>query len=366
MSDKKLMELLADARPRRLDPDPRRRPDPAVLMAHPRPVRGRRPARRFAVAGLATAAAVAAALTAVVLSDVDTDRRVAPVVEADAAAPSAPVPPKTARELLLVAAERTTTSTVDGDGRYWVLRRELGSRMEVGPAARRYHIMLRISEEMWLARRPGDPSVAVQRFLGAEPLDEAAWRADGSPTRWVVPGLDGGGKPAAVYTTAPGPRTVRPMRGHTADNNFLLAGGPVTAKQLAALPTEPASLEAWLVRRLRQAGSPEGRAYALFWSGEALVTDLPVPAAVRAAAYRMMAGLDGVRLLGEVTDARGRAGMAVAYTREGDGGRSETRLVIDPATGRASAEEERNAAGELTRYTIVDSAGHSDEAPPQA
>jgi hypothetical protein len=96
---------------------------------------------------------------------------------------------------------------------------------------------------------------------------------------------------------------------------------------------------------------------------KALVMDLPVAPEVRAAGYRMMADIAGVKLLGTVTDQRGRPGMAVTYTREGDGGAGETRLVIDPHTGQALAEEHRNATGELTSYTLVDSAGFGDDAP---
>jgi hypothetical protein len=362
-ANRKLPQSLADARPRRLDPD--RRPDPATVMGHPRSASAsrpvRRPARRLVLAGLVPAAAAVAA-GAVFLSSNTASPSVAksggPATEASPA-------PRSARELLLVAASHSAASATS-DGRYWVLREELGSRIEVGPAGRRYDILLRLRMEMWLATRPGEVSLAVEQQLGAVPADaedNAAWRADGSPTQWPIPRAKGNPRDPGVYEAAAGPRSIRRMEGHTAKNNFLLGGHPVTPDELAALPTDPAALKAWLVKRFRDIGVQEKQDYALFWNGKALVMDLPVAPEVRAAAYRMMADISGVKLLGTVTDQRGHPGMAVTYTREGDGGAGETQLVIDPHTGQALAEEHRNAAGELTSYTLVDSAGFSDDAP---
>jgi hypothetical protein len=351
---------LADARPRRLDPT--HRPDPAAIMAQPRP--GdivRRPVRRLVLAGLVPAVAVVAA-GAVVLAN-----QTAPEHEPKTAhTTEAPQKmPTSAHELFLVAAERSESSTATS-GRYWVLPTEFGSRMEVGPPGRRYHIMIRLSSEMWLATRPGDESLAVQQNLGAEPAspeDEAAWRADGSPTRWPIPKPDGAPSDE-YYEAAPGPKGIRLMEGATAVNNFMLGGNPVTMAELAALPTDPAALKAWLLNRFQVLGIEEPADYALFWNAKSLVMDLPVTPAIRAAAYRMMADLTGVTLLGEVTDQRGRSGMAVAYTHDGDFGATEFRLIIDPATGQALAEETRDAAGVLVRYTLVDGMGFRDEEAP--
>jgi hypothetical protein len=355
-----LQKKLGDARPRRLDPT--HRPDPAVIMAQPRQTDTvRRPVRRLILAGLVPAVAMVAA-GAVFLST-----QTAPENGPTTAHTTKTEVPKSAHELLLVAAERSESGTATS-GRYWVLPTEFGSQLEVGPPERRYHIMIRTSMEMWLATRPGDESLGVEQNLGAEPAspeDEAAWRADGSPTRWPIPGPDGtpSGK---FYEAAPGPKGIRPFENHGATNNFLLGGNPVTLTELAALPTDAAGLKAWLLNRFQQLGIQEPRDYSLFWNGKSLVMDLPVTPAVRAAAYRMMADLTGVTLLGNAIDQRGRSGMAVAYTHDGDGGTSEFRLIIDPATGQALAEETRNSAGELARYTLVNGMGFRDEEPPIA
>jgi hypothetical protein len=55
----------------------------------------------------------------------------------------------------------------------------------------------------------------------------------------------------------------------------------------------------------------------LFRAGEFLVMKLPVTPQLRGAAYRMLAGLDGVRSVGPVTDRRGRAGTGVGYDYTG-------------------------------------------------
>jgi hypothetical protein len=89
-----------------------------------------------------------------------------------------------------------------------------------------------------------------------------------------------------------------------------------------------------------------------------------VSPAVRATAYRVLADLDGVSLLGPVTDQRGRSGEAVAYVEHHATGSTEYRLIIDPATGQAFATEERDAAGELNSYTVVEDAAFHDGNPP--
>ena len=355
-------KLLADARPRRLDPT--HRPDPAAIMAQPRPAEiVRRPARRrLVLAGLVPAVAVVAAGAVVLANQTAPDHT---PKTAHTTTETARKMPTSAHELLLVAAERSESGTATS-GRYWVQLTEMGSRMEVGPAGRRYFIMLRSSMEFWLPTRPGDRSLGVDQHLGAEPAspeDEVAWRADGSPTRWPIPGPDGA-PTDKVYEAAPGQRGIRLMEGATSANIFLLGGSPVSPAELATLPADPAALRAWLLNRFHQRGNQEPDDYALFWNAKSLVMDLPVTPAVRAAAYRMMADLSGVTLLGEVTDQRGRSGMAVAYTHDGDFGKSEFRLIIDPATGQALANETRNSTGELVGYAVVDSMGFRDQEAP--
>ncbi len=52
----------------------------------------------------------------------------------------------------------------------------------------------------------------------------------------------------------------------------------MTTAQLAGLPTDPAALKAWLLKRFKAEGNLEPADYSLFWSDRHLVFDLPVPA----------------------------------------------------------------------------------------
>jgi hypothetical protein len=84
--------------------------------------------------------------------------------------------------------------------------------------------------------------------------------------------------------------------------------------------------------------------------------------------------------VGTVTDQHGRTGTAVAVTIRSEGPRGgssyEERLIFDPNTGRPLATESRiiEAHGEfgwlakdtLFRYTLVQTTGWTDEAPPPA
>ncbi|SCL61188.1 hypothetical protein GA0070606_3398 [Micromonospora citrea] len=393
------MTTLAGARPRRLDPEPGSRPDPARFTAHPQPAAGRaarRPTRRLVLAGVApTVAAVAAG--AVFLTVGGTDGGAGPegglAVSAPAAAPTSATDgpaPRTAREVLLVAAERSGTADATTDGRYRVVEREHGSLFEVGPKDRRYRVVSRTILRDWHPTSPSEVAVSASRELGAAPFsadDRAAWQADGSPTRWVEPSDPPQSEPTVISGT-PGPelvrRAVRPEpaartakgRGSTgADGRetYYLAGGPITAAGLADVPTDPAKLKAWLFKRLNASDIESATDFNLFLSAKNLVFDLPVSSEVRAAAYRMLADVRGVTSLGAVTDQRGRAGMAVAFARKGDGGNwAQTRLIIDHRTGQALAEESWDLGtgsapkgpGTFMSYMVVVSVTHTDDAPP--
>jgi hypothetical protein len=144
----------------------------------------------------------------------------------------------------------------------------------------------------------------------------------------------------------------------------MLIRAEVTTAELASAPVEPARLRGWLTDLIRRGGvEPSG--HLLFFAGQSLVMNLPVTPQVRAAAYRMLAGLEGVRLLGEVADPRGRKGTAVAYDYAGPDGPRQTRLIIDLPAGQALAEESyslRGGTASLERYMLVLSAYPTDRA----
>ncbi|MEV4621054.1 CU044_5270 family protein [Asanoa sp. NPDC049573] len=302
---------LAEARPARLDPDAPPA-DPVAFTAHPQATRGL-PTRRLVLAGgaLVAAAAVAAAavaaaavgVTAVVLPD-----SARPPVRTDAAAPP------TTGDWLLVAATASATAP-DRTGAYWVYRSEEAEKDRP-----------RMVIEQWLTTVDRKPSAAYLR--------------DPATGRW----------------------SRRDLRGHSAANNFLLGGQGRSAREIAALPAGPDQLKAKLLSWYA-AGD---RSDFLFYAASALVLNLPARPEVRAAAYRMLAGVPGVTVLGPVTDAAGRSGIAVAIEHRGDGGaRGQVRLIIDPASGAALAQE-RWTDGVRSSYTAVLSAGFTDDGLPSA
>jgi hypothetical protein len=121
---------------------------------------------------------------------------------------------------------------------------------------------------------------------------------------------------------------------------------------------------------------PTDRDQWLFSVGSGVLIGLPVSGAVRGAAYRMLAALPGVRDLGEVHDARGRAGQAVAIVLdEPEVGTFEVRLIFDPATGQGLAYERRAVAptgryawlkpGTLSSYLLLLAPQTTDANPPK-
>lgn len=348
-----VLQVLSESRPARLDPGDARF-DPAAVTAYPRPEPDRRATRPVARRRLVLAAGLVPALAAGALAVVVAVRPdAAPTPRPRAAVP---VPaPATARQLLLTAAE-TVGGTEAGAGRYWKTIVEHGEVRQVGPSGGRYDLVQRMRVETWYATDPADRTWVFVQSLGARPMaaaDEAAWRRAGSPTRW------------GEVSAAPGQRKLRTPEGLDPARNYLLGGRPVTLAELSALPTDPAALRAALLKR--QAGGTESDTWALFWSATQLVLDLPATPQVRAAAYRMLSGLDGVTELGPVTDPHGHAGMALGYTRRGDGGVAQLRLVVDPRTGLALAQESWDAdTGRLLSYQAVLDASWTDAEPPKA
>ncbi|MGW4058848.1 CU044_5270 family protein [Amycolatopsis sp. NPDC004747] len=115
-------------------------------------------------------------------------------------------------------------------------------------------------------------------------------------------------------------------------NPLQLGATDVTFEQLRTLPTDPAALRDWLVNAIAHSGArtsagpftAEDRERELLLSMVSLVSTLPAPPAVRAAAFRSIAAYPGVQDLGPVPGGRG-------FLLPG-----EYRLVVDPATARIS------------------------------
>ncbi|MEW9548801.1 CU044_5270 family protein [Nonomuraea sp. NPDC050783] len=115
-------------------------------------------------------------------------------------------------------------------------------------------------------------------------------------------------------------------------NTLRLKGAEVSFEELEKLPTEPEALKAWLVERegvesgmleSEKRGDPT---YSLI----ALITELPAPAEVRAAAFEALAATPGVENEGPV-----EGGQHLRLPGPGDNGRP-IELVVDPAAARVT------------------------------
>ncbi|MGK5737605.1 CU044_5270 family protein [Micromonospora sp. URMC 103] len=389
MSRHDVMELLAKARPARLDPPANGVAHPAQAVAHivanapaadGRAVLGqRRRRRRPRVALVATVTATATAVAAVVVAVTGPGAapREAPNAAPDAASPAVPdaaspagQAPMDSNRLLLVAAERSERAPQTG-GRYLTLQTENGYAVPVEAAGGTYTMFGRTGGQYWLARSGADESWVFSQSLGASPAtpsDEAAWRRNGSP--------------AVISISKPKPHDLRTAAGEVhrelVDPAHLFALGDrnVSQAELDALPTDPGALRRVLLGRFDGGGGdmPADRDQWLFTVAVHVLIDLPVSNGVRAGAYRMLATMPGVRGLGVVHDVRGRAGQAIAFAPAGHRNGLEVRLIIDPDTGQALAEETRvveprgswswMAPGALYTYDLVLASKGTDEDPP--
>ena len=389
-----LMKTLADARPAQLDP-PGTPPLPFALTDAPVP--GRR-TRRFRAAALIpagglTAAAVAVAVVAAGSGGIapagtapggtgpngTVPNGTAPGGTGAVGAPADARPsataqrPPTASRILLAAAERSSRDT-PGAGRYLVVRVESGSVLTVGSGSSAYRMTARSSYQTWLSRSGREPNRLVSQQLGltpATPADEAAWRAAGSPGQVLVgkPLPSGEVGPGSPVPVAGGPREISAVD----EENYALGTTDVTVRDLERLPADPAALRGALLAHFDGGGGdlPTDRDEWLLSVAAGLITEIPVSGPVRAAAFRLMAGLDGVRTLGVVADRRGRPGEGFAFTT----GSVERRFVIDARTGRALGEETRVARpagvtarlerGSLLGYSVVLEQRTTDEQPPR-
>ena len=353
------MDRLRAARPAHLDspPDPgTRAAELAYAMARPRAGRSRAIPRRVWGLGLAGVATATAAAVAVTVSGTLTGpgivtgtgaltgtgtggtapggTRAAPL-----ASSPAPVVRLSAKGILLAAAESALKAPVTS-GPYWYVESLGGNADEVG-TKERYTVHTTSRSRVWLARSPRRESWWVSQDLGTKPAEGArdAWARDGSPARWSleVTMPKAGGTTASRHeelTATPGKPFGNPV--NVGDKIRDLAGRNVSMAELQALPATPAALKKRLLSGYAghdsESGTPQD-ADAWLFQVTAGMLDAPVRPEVRAAAYKVLAGLGGVRPLGEVTDVLGREGQGVARTETWATGRFERQIIIDPATG---------------------------------
>jgi hypothetical protein len=342
-----------------------------------------RPARRTLLlrVGLSTAAVALAAAVAVAVSAALPSTPSAPPVAAGGGhggGPGAAYVPyagavSTAsgggttggRTVLLTAAAKVSQVAESAPERYWVTTGTVGTFVQVGPSSDRYMLLEESGVQNWAARSPKDGSPQDAQPLGAAPAsaaDRAAWRRDGSPTKWAYVGQSDaladpqGGASGFNYALISGAGPITSLGAGYGAQQFDVGANALTLAQLRALPADPAKLEKLIVAGGVAPGEPVS-AYLL--ETVPAIMEMPVTSAVRAALYRMLADLPGMESLGEVKDPAGQQGDAVGYTASykdctpdtpvpgPDNGSAfgsctvQQILIIDPTTGLPMAEELR-------------------------
>ncbi|HEX5405539.1 MAG TPA: CU044_5270 family protein [Pseudonocardiaceae bacterium] len=313
-----LLGTLTKARPAALDPErlagsPRQQADLAAILAsrHVQPA----PRRRAWWIGLPVTGVAVAAAAAVVVTTMSTAPRqdTGPVVLLDMA----------------TAIQRTPETP----GTYWQTESHRGALIVVGTKASPYVVATDEGLRSSLAVHPGGQNVEVMNINATTKprtaQDKARWEAAGSPSRVPSPGNpDGPGLPLG-HTGPPSGSTYR------SDGTIGTIGTIVTDYDyLRHLPATPAGLRAVFDKsEAGVIGAPSNAAQEsamLLGDATDLIT-LPAPPAVRAAAYRLIAGLPGLVSLGQVTDPLGRAGVAFTDPSQPVHG-IKIVMVVDPRT----------------------------------
>jgi hypothetical protein len=331
-----VIALLGEARPAGLDPAPdteRRARDLHDAMAGPfEKRRTARPRRRLTI-GFGVVAVGAAASVAVA------------TVGHGTRAPSTPTVRQTelsARQVLLAAANTAEKEPV---GRYWRVHYVGGQGYRVGGAgAGGYQVYLSDEFDRWTPGNPDkDDQVIYGRGRPSGPLtaaDRAAWRKAGSPDHWRVTSngdpltLTRKAEPWNADRTTPAERarSLAEMRKMCASPPPGTNAGKPCEKAKVIENSSPASGFEAFEQRLAQSG---GSGSSPLMTAYDFLTGTAVAPADRAKAFRLLAGLPGVRVVGAVRDAYGRPGIGLSASqrmRDGSGTLVDYQLILDPKT----------------------------------
>ncbi|MFC5187474.1 CU044_5270 family protein [Actinomadura harenae] len=251
--------------------------------SEPEPPKRRAQRRPILWSGFGLAATAAAVTGAVVLSSGTTPR--AP----DAGHGPEAVQPMSAKTVLLTAAEHAETAPATGQ--YW-------------------HV-LRIQSNAFYNER-GDYWMLGQQLIGQwSQRDGRSWT--GFRGLGAVP-MTPKDAPAFKRAGSPDPAPISPaLMKDTGTKTFSVCDAAMTFKQVQALPATPGALKNALKRAIpRKHPTAGGTADEVVKNCVSdLLSSVPAPPKVRAAAYRMLATMPGVTSMGQVTDERGRKGFGL-------------------------------------------------------
>jgi hypothetical protein len=267
-----------------------------------------------------------------------------------------------AAEVLIAAAVRQEKDEKVSGKYYRVRSLQLNPTTRVGKP--KYTLERRSITESWMPMKPGVESWFGWVNLGYQLVgqaDVAKWRAQGSPTSWQLP------YERTPITTSDGVPVVNKMSFRDVPPGYYLTGDkPLSAEQIAALPTDPVQLRAYLGKTAGT--SPADREYAVFAAAGRLLFEMPAPPKLRGAALRVLAALPGTHIRTGVKDPLGRVGTEVSITAAPSKPSSNrtslfwsgATYIIDPATGRLLSS---TIGGPKPGSTVVLESGWTDDRP---
>jgi hypothetical protein len=276
----------------------------AAVLPPPR----RRARRRWPFALAASATAAAAALAVVLLQSGSPDSAAAAVLE------------RTAR----TAADQPATAPPRPGQFVYTKSRSLNETTSV-THGQAINTLADQTREAWIGTDGSGrlrETSSNSRFMSAR--DRQAWIAAGRP--------DLGGE-------------------YHSDGQFKRGG--LYFFDLSKLPTDADSLKETIEER-KVEGGPPGDAETFTIVGDMLRETYASPP-LRAALYRVAAGLPGVELIGDVKDEDGRTGTAVGYTKDG----TRNDLIFDPTTS-ALLGERTVENGKVVTWTVYLASGVVD------
>jgi hypothetical protein len=157
-------------------------------------------------------------------------------------------------------------------------------------------------------------------------------------------------------------KTAPPLVGPPSDERFgpgKLVDGPV---DLSKLPTDPAQL-AKLISSRKIEGGPPGPAEDFVQVGD-LLRESDASPELRAALFKVAAGIPGVKLLGTVTDSDGRSGTAIAFPHSASGTPSQPTPIPTSGSGDSAAPSPGPSASSSPSAGGTESPAPSDSASP--
>jgi hypothetical protein len=302
-----------------------------------RPARGRRRTLILAASAVVCAGIAAALVLALLPGGKIAQRRTIEAGHAHLPSRTQPVHLSAQQVLLLAAAH---VSAAPASGNYWHLEAVSGSVEPAGTKAHPYDIVWEGPTSVWYSKERGQLNWKLSdtsfydHAVPLTPADQAAWRASGSPSGWY-PNSSWNG----AFTHRIGPvqqgytwQTSDGVVGYTEGN---LPG--LTAAQFARLPSSVTGLRRYLfgvADSMQITRHNPDIAVALVWAEALNLLVDPVSGQVRAAAYRVMATLPEVKLLGLVRDAFGRQGYGLQISDDGlFASPGDLGAIVDPSTG---------------------------------